>query len=112
MGLTGTTVLRAMRFTLNEDLQTYVVDDEDHCAMNKIVAKGSLRVTSVKTKKITQSIMIIKDFITGVDVANAIVKCEEFLRNMTWKDPDHMFFEGFGPLRAGDKEVTVYRWGA
>ena len=83
--------------------------------MNKIVAKDSLRVTSQKNyrgREVTHSVTIKKDFITGIDVADALVKCECILRKQTWADPDHCFFEGFLGARPGAEELICYRWGS
>ena len=115
MVLTGTTVLRNMCFSLdfNEDysIRGFDVNPEDERAFNKIVAKDSLRISSVSADD-HETVIIQKKFITGFDVAEALVECERVLRERTYPDPDHSFFEGFVSLRAGSEEVVCMRWGS
>ncbi len=111
MGVTGTTVLREMSFILDDGCQSYTQDEEERVAMNKIVATEALRVTSLKTGELRKSVDIRKEFITGHDVAEALLVCERNLRERTWPDPDHCFFEGFFAMK-GDKEVVCMHWGS
>lgn len=113
-GVTGTTVLREMSFLPDDEFQSYSQDENEKRAMNKIVATEALRVTSLKTYKgeeLRKSVDIRKEFITGHDVAEALLVCERYLRGRTWPDPDHCFFEGF-LAEVGAKEVVCMRWGS
>ena len=118
MGVTGTTVLREMSFVLDDRCQSYSQDENERVAMNKIVATEALRVTSLKLivsgemPEMRKSVDIRKEFITGHDVAKALLECERYLREHTYgHDPDHKFFEGFF-AKVGDKEVVCMRWGS
>ena len=117
MPITGTTVLREMSFWL-KDGSGYDALAEDVRRMNLIVAKGSLKVTSMKwdgNKNLIESRYIQKAFITGHDVAKAFVECEKVLREATGADPDHCFFEGVDRIINDGKnqaEVICWRWGS
>jgi len=114
MVILGTTVLREMSFVLEEGCKSYHADSEETKKMNKIVAKKNLKVTSTKLVKriwLTESINIKKAFITGHDCAKAVIECERILRNRTWPDPDHCFFEGFC-ADIEKNEVVCWRWGS
>ena len=106
-----------MSFVLDEGCQSYSQDEEERVAMNKIVATEALRVTSNKLivsgemPEMRKSVDIRKEFITGHDVAKALLECERYLRERTWPDPDHCFFEGFF-AKKGDKEVVCMHWGS
>ena len=118
MPLTGTKVVREMEFQLTftvQGVEGYDAPPEDSRQMNKIVAKDTLTVTSTKSYNgavvLTESRILKKAFITGHDVARAIVECEKVLRGVSGADPDHCFFEGVFATR-GAEEVICMRWGS
>jgi hypothetical protein len=112
MVITGTRVLGEMCFVLDEGCRSYTVEPEDKRMMNLIVATDKLRVTSKRVyHEFTKSVDIKKAFITGHDVAAALVECERVIRAKKGADPDHSFFEGF-LCRTGDEEVICYGWGS
>ena len=107
-------MLREMSFVLEDECKSYEADEANTKMMNKIVAKKDLRVTATKLVRgewIAKSVTVKKAFITGHDCAKAVIECERILRNRTWPDPDHCFFEGFG-VNVAENEVTCYHWGS
>ena len=118
MCILGTTVLRNMSFSLTGQCEGYeVYSDKGRVAMNKIVAKNTLRITTMKrlggVYDVSKSIDLTKEFITGHDVANALVQCEKSLRSEYGiNDPDHCFFEGFLRVEPGSTELVCFRWGS
>jgi len=113
MVITGTRVLREMYFVLDEGCRSYSAEVDVKRKMNIIVAKDSVRVTSKRLyHKVTKSVDIRKAFITGHDVAVALVECERLMREERGADPDHCFFEGFFCCCAGEEELVCIRWGS